>query len=323
LQGLFSNYKEWKLQYTEFGKLLNNFFDIQVNGYAGIDFNSPAITADALYHACTQLKKDGVQGILVTIITAEPDYMIKCLQNINNIREQENLFKEMIYGFHIEGPFLNINPGYRGTHNPAWIKNADIELMKKLLEAASGLTRIVTLAPEVDGGFRVTKMLAENNIVVSAGHCDTSLEQLNAAIDNGLSMFTHLGNGCPSELPRHDNIIQRVLSLKDKLWISFISDGLHIPLFILKNYLAVTGYTKVIITTDAMAAASAKPGVYTLGSVKLEVGRDKIVREPGKNNFAGSSITMRESSRLLQDILNISREKIKRLMSVNPLKVIK
>jgi N-acetylglucosamine-6-phosphate deacetylase len=303
--------------------LLNSFFDIQVNGYAGIDFNSPGITADALYHACKKLKKDGVQGILVTIITAETEYMIKCLQRISHLREQENLLKEMIYGFHIEGPFLNKKPGYRGTHNPAWIKNADIELMKKLLEAASGLTRIVTLAPEVDGGFRVTKMLAENNIVVSAGHCDTSLEQLNAAIDNGLSMFTHLGNGCPSELPRHDNIIQRVLSLKDKLWISFISDGLHIPLFILKNYLAVTGYTKVIITTDAMAAASAKPGVYTLGSVKLEVGRDKIVREPGKNNFAGSSITMRESSRLLQDILNISREKIKRLMSVNPLKVIK
>jgi N-acetylglucosamine-6-phosphate deacetylase len=303
--------------------VLNIFFDIQVNGYAGIDFNSPGITVDSLYHACTQLKKDGVQGILVTIITAETEYMIKCLQRITNLREQENFLKEMIYGFHIEGPFLNKKLGYRGTHNPAWIKNADIELMKKLLEAASGLTRIVTLAPEVDIGFRVTKMLAENNIVVSAGHCDTSLEELKVAIDNGLSMFTHLGNGCPAELPRHDNIIQRVLSLKDKLWISFISDGLHIPPFALKNYLTVTGFTKVIITTDAMAAASAKPGVYTLGSVKLEVGSDKIVREPGKNNFAGSSITMRESSRLLQDILNISSEQIKQLMSTNPLRSIK
>jgi N-acetylglucosamine-6-phosphate deacetylase len=166
-------------------------------------------------------------------------------------------------------------------------------------------------------------MLAENNIVVSAGHCDPSLEELNAAIDNGLTMFTHLGNGCPAELPRHDNIIQRVLSLKDKLWISFISDGLHIPLFVLKNYLTVTGFTKVIITTDAMAAASAKPGVYTLGSVKLEVGSDKIVREPGKNNFAGSSITMRESSRLLQNSLNISPEQIKQLMSINPMEAIK
>lgn len=303
--------------------MFNNFFDIQVNGYAGIDFNSPEITADGLYLACTQLKKDGVQSILVTIITAETEYMIKCLQRIAHIREQENFIKEMIFGFHIEGPFLNKKAGYRGTHNPAWIKNADIELIKKLLNAAAGLTRIVTLAPEVDVGFRVTKMLAENNIVVSAGHCDASLEVLNAAIDNGLSMFTHLGNGCPVELPRHDNIIQRVLSLKDKLWISFIADGLHIPLFILKNYLIVTGFNKTIITTDAMAAASAEPGVYTLGSIKLKVGNDRIVREPGKNNFAGSSINMRESSRLLQDSLNISREQIKQLTSINPLRAIK
>lgn len=301
----------------------NNFFDIQVNGYAGIDFNKPDITLDEMRYACTQLRKDGLKGILVAIITADTEYMTGCLQRIAQLREEDELVKDMIYGFHIEGPFINKEIGYRGAHNSAWIKNADIELMKKLIDASSGLTRIVTIAPEVDSGFRVTKMLAEKNIIVSAGHTNASLKELNAAIDNGLSMFTHLGNGCPTELARHDNIIQRVLSLKNQLWISFIADGIHIPLFILKNYFAVTGFDKVIITTDAMSAASAKPGVYTLGDIKLEVGSDRIVRELGKDNFAGSSITMLESSQLLHNNLNISEKNIDKLMKENPFKAVK
>ena len=82
--------------------------------------------------------------------------------------------------------------------------------MKKLLDAAGGLTRIVTFAPEVDSGLHVTRMLARDGIVVSAGHTNASIDLLNGALDNGLSMFTHLGNGCPVTMNRHDNIIQRV-----------------------------------------------------------------------------------------------------------------
>ena len=85
--------------------------------------------------------------------------------------------------------------------------------MKRLLDAAGGLTKVVTLAPERDPGFRVTRMLARKNVIVSAGHSDASVDQLQAAIDAGLAMFTHLGNGCPMQMHRHDNIIQRVLSL--------------------------------------------------------------------------------------------------------------
>jgi N-acetylglucosamine-6-phosphate deacetylase len=244
------------------------------------------------------------------------------LQRIIRLREQESVIKKMILGFHIEGPFLNKSDGYRGAHNPVWIKEADIDLMNKLLYAADGLTRIVTLAPEVDKDFKLIRMLVSKSIIVSAGHTNANLDELHGAIDNGLSMFTHLGNGCPAELPRHDNIVQRVLSLKDKLWVSLIADGLHIPLFALKNYLDITGFNKTIITTDAMSAASANPGIYTLGSIKLEVGLDKIVREPGKDNFAGSSVTMKDSYHLLQKELKISGERISQLMSVNPLKLL-
>ena len=113
--------------------------------------------------------------------------------------------------------------------------------MQRLLDAAGGLTRMVTLAPECDPWLAVTKQLARQGICVAAGHCNPTLDQLDAALDAGLSMFTHLGNGCPLQLHRHDNIIQRVLSRAGKLWISFIADGIHIPWLALGNYLAMTG----------------------------------------------------------------------------------
>ena len=272
--------------------MLTKYFDLQVNGYAGVDFNQDDLTAVDLHKACAKIKQDGVQGILATIITADTGQMMSRLQRIVQLREQDPLICEVIYGIHIEGPFLNKEAGFHGAHNPKWIFDANTELIKKLLDAASGLIRIVTLAPEVDEEFRVTKMLAVNGIVVSAGHTDASLDVLNGAIDNGLTMFTHLGNGCPLNMDRHDNIIQRVLSLKDKLWKTFIADGWHIPDFALKNYLELAGSEKSIIVTDAMAAASAEPGTYTLGELELVVGSDGVVRMPGQSNFAGSSMTM-------------------------------
>ena len=79
-------------------------------------------------------------------------------------------------------------------------------------------------------------MLADQGICVAGGHCNPTLDQLDAAIDAGLSAFTHLGNGCPKGQDRHDNIIQRVLSRSDKLWVCFIADGVHVPWSALGNY---------------------------------------------------------------------------------------
>ena len=298
------------------------YFDLQVNGYAGIDFNQNNLSAIDLNNACRKLKKDGVQGILATIITASPDDMITRLQRLVQLREMNELAKKIIYGFHIEGPFLNKKAGYRGAHPAQWLRAADTELLKKLLDAAGGLTKIVTLAPEIDKNFRMTKMLVREGITVSAGHCNPNLDELRAAIDAGLKMFTHLGNGCPLNLHRHDNIIQRALSLRDHIWLCFIADGVHIPFFSLKNYLNIAGYEKSIIVTDAMAAAAAREGKYKLSHLQLEVGADRIVREPGKPNFAGSAVTMQQNHHNLTEYLGLSEEQCGRLMYKNPMKAI-
>ena len=99
---------------------------------------------------------------------------------------------------------------------------------------------------------------------MSAGHCNASRDELRAAIDAGLSMFTHLGNGCPRTLDRHDNIIQRALGLRNRLTLCFIGDGVHVPYPALGNYLQLAGIDRAIVVTDAMAAARLRPGSYTL-----------------------------------------------------------
>ncbi len=299
----------------------NNFFDLQINGYGGVDFNRNELTAKSLHTACSKLKENGVKGILATIITADFEDMKLRLKHIAKFRNEDDLIKEVIYGIHIEGPFLNDQPGFRGVHQPEYICPANLDKMKYLLEAADGLTKIVTLSPEVDNGFNLTKMLAGNNIVVSAGHCNSTIEELKGAIDAGLSLFTHLGNGCPQSLHRHDNIIQRALFLRDKLKFCFIADGIHIPFFALKNYLDLAGFENSIVVTDAMAAGGAIPGKYTLGDLILEVGEDRIVSEPGKSNFAGSAITMKKSRENLINKLGIDEKNGERLTSVNPMKV--
>jgi N-acetylglucosamine-6-phosphate deacetylase len=294
------------------------YFDLQINGYAGVDFNQDDLTASDLLMACQKLEQDGVESILATIITAEIKQMVQRIKNIVQFREDNSTIKEMIYGIHIEGPFLSTETGYNGAHNPKWIFDAETDTMSRLLEAADGLTRIVTLAPERDKLFKVTKMLSDNGIVVSAGHTNASLEVLNGAIDKGLSMFTHLGNGCPVILDRHDNIVQRVLSLRNKIWKAFIVDGIHIPPFALKNYLDTAGLEKSIVVTDAIAAASAEPGRFSIGEVELNVGTNGAVRVPGQPNLFGSSVTMIKSHAILKDQLRLSEKEIKLLTYDNP-----
>lgn len=247
--------------------------------------------------------------------------MKKCLQNIVKYREQDSLIKEIICGFHIEGPFISKEVGYRGAHPEEHILEADINKMESLLESAGELTKIVTIAPEVDPNNELTRFLINKGITVSAGHCNPSKDELKSAIDAGLSMFTHLGNGCPQEIPRHDNIIQRALSFKDDLQICFIADGIHIPFFALKNYIAAADIENVVITTDAMAAAGAKEGRYTLSNIELEVGEDRIVRKPGKPNFAGSAIDMKSSYKNLIKEIGLTIEEAKKMTSSNPFKV--
>ena len=306
-------------------KISQNFkyFDLQVNGYAGVDFNSLNLTGEELHTACNKLLEDNVEGILATIITDNFDAILTKVKNLVRLIQQDELVKSVVKGIHIEGPFLNPEEGYRGAHPKEFIIPADIDKAKQMQSRGEGFIKLFTLAPECDNEFKTTRFLTENDVVVSAGHTNASLDELNAAIDNGLKMFTHLGNGSPIVLPKHDNVINRVLSLKNKLYISFIADGIHIPEYVLQNYFQIVGFERTIIVSDAISASSVSPGIYSVSNISVEVGEDKIVREIGKQYLAGSAVTLKESHKILSQNLSIEEVDLKVILSDNAKKLLK
>ena len=161
-------------------------FDLQVNGYAGTDFCSSSLNAEQLHHACRTLADDGVDGVLATFITDDQKSLVAKLSNLVRLREEVELARRVIAGFHVEGPFLNPAPGYIGAHEPEHVRPACLEDAQAILDAGEGLVKLLTLSPEQDPGASVTKFLVEQGVIVSAGHCDPSLDQVKAAIDLSL-----------------------------------------------------------------------------------------------------------------------------------------
>jgi N-acetylglucosamine-6-phosphate deacetylase len=296
----------------------SGFVDLQVNGYAAVDFNADKLVTEDVAAVCQRLRDDGVAGILATVITADVEAMCRRLANICRVCEADAGIADTIWGVHIEGPFLNEQPGYIGAHPAEHAKPANIDTMKRLLEAAGGMTRYVTLAPERDEGQHATRFLVEQEIRVAAGHCNPTLGELRAAIDAGLSLFTHLGNGCPATLPRHDNIIQRALSLSEHLYFGFIADGVHVPFPALKNYLKCCGYERAFVVTDAICGAGLGPGEYTIGDQKVVVDENLATWAADRSHLVGSAGTMPRSAENLRKALGLDERQIQMLMVENP-----
>jgi N-acetylglucosamine-6-phosphate deacetylase len=296
----------------------HEYVDLQVNGYGGIDFNDDNLSAEGLHTACDWLRRHGVEKILATIITEKLPTMCARLRRLVDLRQGDPFVASVIPGIHIEGPFLSPINGFRGAHPLDAIRPSSEDEVKQLLEAAGGLTRIVTLAPDFDEGAKVTRYLAGRGITVSAGHTDASLDQLKASIDAGLKLFTHVGNGCPMQMPRHDNIIQRVLSLAGRIRLCFIADNVHVPAFALRNYLKCAGIENCIVVTDAIAAAGLGPGRYRLSRWDLQIGEDLAARSPDGSHLVGSAVTMNQSEAVLREKVGLTAADCHRLLVTNP-----
>jgi N-acetylglucosamine-6-phosphate deacetylase len=131
-------------------------------------------------------------------------------------------------------------------------------------------------------------------------------------------MFTHLGNGCPMQMHRHDNIIQRVLSMSERLYVCFIADCVHVPAPALSNYLRLVGPERAVVVTDAIAPASMGPGRYKLGRWDLLIGEDMVARAPDGSHFVGAAITMKQSVENLVHKVGLKRQDAMRLVTENP-----
>jgi N-acetylglucosamine-6-phosphate deacetylase len=272
--------------------------DIQVNGFAGVDFNRPIESDDAWHHAARQLYAHGCTGFLIALITNTDEGYRKLLTDLTGLI---NLDPRNCLGFHMEGPWLNPDPGYRGAHRAEWMRKPDIKTLEAWWSIAGPLLKLVTLAPEIDfdAAAKVIRAGAEKKIQFFFGHSGAMGEMLSGAVEVGAIGWTHLGNAMPATVAKFENVIFHALA-QPGLLASLIPDGLHLPPYVfhaLARTLNQAQPSRLLLTTDAMAAAGAeKGGKYTLGEVEVEVGADGAARMstagvPGSGRLAGSTLT--------------------------------
>jgi N-acetylglucosamine-6-phosphate deacetylase len=260
-------------------------FDLQVNGFGGIDFNAPDLTVARATEALERMRGTGVTRCLPTLITSSFD------RYAASARVLARVSHPAFAGIHMEGPYVSPEDGARGAHPRADVVPASVDDFRRRQHAAGGRIVLVTLAPEVPGAMPLIEHLVAADVRVAIGHSAATPQQIGDAIGAGATLATHLGNGCPQMLPRHPNVIWELLGA-DALFASVIVDGHHLPPATVKAMIRAKGPSRTILVTDAVAAAASPPGRYTVGGVDCELGEDGRVSLPGTPYLAGSSLTL-------------------------------
>jgi N-acetylglucosamine-6-phosphate deacetylase len=261
------------------------FFDLQVNGFGGVDFNGRGLAAGQVANALDRMRATGVTRCLPTLITSSFEDFAERARLISTLTHPT------IAGIHMEGPYLSPEDGPRGAHPRAHVIPASIDDFKRRQGAASGRIRLVTLAPEVPGALALIEHLRRDGVQVAIGHTNAGPGTIADAVSAGAGLATHLGNGCAALLPRHPNVIWELLAA-DALLASLIVDGHHLPPSTVKSLVRAKSPARTVLITDAIAAAGAAPGRYPLGDVDVELAADGRVSLPGTPYLAGSSLTM-------------------------------
>jgi N-acetylglucosamine-6-phosphate deacetylase len=294
-------------------------FDFQVNGFGGVDFQRDDISTEDLRRAISALHRHGVGAILATLVTAGVDSLARRFAAIERARSIDRDISRMIAGYHLEGPWISPEPGFRGAHPRGPIHGPSLAEFARLQAAAGGNIRLVTLAPEWPGSPDFIAEVVRQGVHVALGHTNAGESDIDGAIAAGARFATHLGNGTPQTLPRHDNVVQRLLS-RDELTACLIPDGIHLPPFVLRNFFRAKPPGRVLFTTDAMAGAGAPPGSYTIGELTIEIGADGVARQPDGGGFAGSTLAPDEGMLKTAAYLGLSQTEALRLWSEAPAK---
>lgn len=261
------------------------FCDLQVNGFAGVDFNDPAVTPSQVRQAASAMEATGVTLFLATLISSPIDRFASSARAILSAGVSA------LAGLHMEGPYISPEDGPRGAHERGDVTAASVDDVKRRQEAADGRIRLVTLAPEVPGALAVVDYLIQTGVRVAIGHTAATADELREAIARGATLSTHLGNGCAMMLPRHPNVLWEQLAA-DELMASFIVDGHHLPPATVKAMMRAKTPSRCLLVTDATSAAGLPPGDYALGRVRVRLDATGRVAVPGGPMLAGSALTM-------------------------------
>jgi N-acetylglucosamine-6-phosphate deacetylase len=304
--------------------LAPGFIDLQVNGFAGVDYNDSLASHEAIAQSIAKMFVTGVTRFFPTVITGSKEAMVGALLNLASAKDEfgRNRLPEAnaIEAFHVEGPHISPEDGPRGAHPVEHVRPPDIEEFKQWQQAAKGNIRLVTLSPEWEQAPSYISEVVRSGVVVSIGHTKAAAGQITAATDAGATMSTHLGNGAHSTLPKTLNYIWDQLAA-DRLAPSFILDGIHIPSAFFTAALRAKGVERSVLVTDAVMPAMCDPGFYKLGQVDVELRSDGSVVLRGGTRLAGSGLRMDHAISNAIRLGSISLREALAMATVNPARV--
>lgn len=292
-------------------------FDLQVNGGLGVSFTADDLTTAEIRRVADHLAQNQVPQFAPTVITAGWETLLRSFRALARACEEDVRLSAAMPIFHLEGPWISPKDGPRGAHPLRYIREPDWEDFRSLQDAAGGRIRLVTLAPERAGGLELIGKLCAAGIVVAIGHTDASPRQIRDAVVAGARLCTHLGNGCATMLPRHDNCLWEQLAC-DSLMASIIVDGHHLPSALVRTIVRAKGPDRVILISDASPLAGQPPGRYRLWDNIVEVEASGRIGVADSSLLAGSGACLSDCVLKVAEWAGVSESEAVAMASTNP-----
>ena len=292
------------------------WIDLQVNGYAAVDYNSPDTSHDEIARSIQVLHSTGTTRFYPTVITGTVERMRESLRNLGRAKET----MPAIEGFHVEGPHICPDDGPRGAHPRHCVRPPDIEEYKSWQDASQGNIRLVTVSPEYPETLPYIEHVVQDGVVASIGHTKATGEQIDDAVRAGATMSTHIGNGVHGMVRRHPNYIFDQLA-DDRLAAGLIVDGIHSGAAFVTVAVRAKGVLRTVLVTDASMPALSTPGFYMLGEVEVELTEDGRVVLRGGDRLAGSGLRMDDAVSNVQRMAGVSLTEALSMATRNPARV--
>ena len=300
------------------------FIDLQVNGFAGVDYNDPASSHDAIAKSIQKMHSTGVTRFLATIITGSEERITGAIKNLVAAKKKFAAARlpegETLAGLHIEGPHLSPEDGPRGAHPLEHIRPPSVAEFQRWQEVADGHIKLITISPEWTEAPAYIEAVVRQGVVASIGHTRATGDQIKAAVDAGATMSTHLGNAAHSTLHKTQNYIWEQLA-DERLTASFIVDGIHIPQVFIHSAMRAKGFDRTVLVTDAVMPAMCEPGPYKLGQVEVELLANGSVVLRGGDRLAGSAVRMNWAVANTVKLANVSLHQAITMATTNAARV--
>ncbi|MEW2574381.1 N-acetylglucosamine-6-phosphate deacetylase [Streptomyces sp. NPDC047070] len=283
------------------------FVDMHNHGGGGASFTSG--TVEEILKGIRTHRAHGTTTLVASTVTGDMDGLAQRAGLLSELAEQGD-----IAGVHFEGPF--ISPCRKGAHSETLLRDPDPSEVRKLIDAARGQARMVTLATELPGGIDSVRLLVEHGVIAAIGHTDATYEQTVEAIDAGATVATHLFNAMPVLGHRTPGPIAALLE-DERITVELINDGVHLHPASLQLAFHHAGGGRVAFITDAMDAAGFGDGRYMLGPLEVEVA-DGVARLVEGGSIAGSTLTLDRAFKRAVTVDRLPVEDVVAAISANP-----